>query len=204
MAPPLGRTAQGFELQIGTNHLGHRALTAPLLPLLEAASGARVVVLSSLAHRIGRIHLEDLNWKTRTYNAGLAYGQSKLANLMFALELQRRFVTAASEVWVTAAHPGYAATELQRSSGLVRFWNPIFAMKSSDGALPTLRAATDPGAQGGTYWGPSGLFEASGLPARARISSSALDEALAGKLWELSEKLTQVRFAFASGARKAS
>jgi NAD(P)-dependent dehydrogenase (short-subunit alcohol dehydrogenase family) len=194
MVPPLGRTKQGFELQFGTNHLGHFALTARLLPLLERTPGARVVVVSSGAQNFGRIVLDDLNWERRSYSAWPAYGQSKLANMLFALELQRRLIANGSKVLVTAAHPGWTATDLQRQSRVIQFFNPVFAMKAPDGALPTLRAATDPAAGGGSYWGPGRFFELSGPPVPARIPAHARDEAVAAKLFDVSETLTGVSF----------
>jgi len=126
MVPPLSRTKQGFELQFGTNHLGHFALGARLLPLLERTSGARVVVVSSSAQNLGRIDFDDLNWEHRSYSAWSAYGQSKLANMMFALELRRRLAQTGSELRVTAAHPGWTSTDLQRTSSFVRLLNPFF------------------------------------------------------------------------------
>jgi NAD(P)-dependent dehydrogenase (short-subunit alcohol dehydrogenase family) len=198
MVPPLGRTKQGFELQFGTNHLGHFALTGRLLPLLQRTPGARVVVVASTAQRAGRINLDDLNWERRSYRAWPAYGQSKLANMMFALELQRRLAASGSQVRATAAHPGWTATDLQRTTGFVRLLNPLFAMKPVDGAMPTLRAATDPSAQGGSYWGPAGLLEVSGPPVPARIPGPAQNEAVAAKLWEISESLTGVAFPLAA------
>jgi NAD(P)-dependent dehydrogenase (short-subunit alcohol dehydrogenase family) len=197
MVPPLGRTKQGFELQFGTNHLGHFALAARLLPLLERTAGARVVVVSSTAQNLGRIDFADLNWERRSYSAWPAYGQSKLANMMFALELRRRLVRAGSALRVTAAHPGWTATDLQRTSGVVRLLNPLFAMKPHDGALPTLRAATDPSAESGSYWGPSRFGEMNGPPDRARLSERAKDETVAKRLWDESEKLARVAFDFA-------
>ncbi len=202
MVPPLGRTRQGFELQFGTNHLGHFALTGHLLPRLLGTAGARVVVVSSVAQRSGRIAFDDLNWESRSYSAWSAYGQSKLANMMFALELSRRLAAAGSELRATAAHPGWTATDLQRNVGMARLFNPLFAMKPADGALPTLRAATDPSAESGSYWGPSRLFEINGPPARARIISAARDEAVAAKLWEASERLTGVSFSFGGAAAR--
>jgi NAD(P)-dependent dehydrogenase (short-subunit alcohol dehydrogenase family) len=196
MVPPLGRTKQGFELQFGTNHLGHFALVARLLPLLERGAGARVVVVSSTAQNMGRIDFDDLNWERRSYSAWAAYGQSKLANMMFALELRRRLARAGSELRVTAAHPGWTATDLQRTSGIVRLLNPLFAMKPHDGALPTLRAATDPSAESGSYWGPSRFAEMNGPPGRARVPERAKDETVAKRLWDESERLTAVAFAF--------
>jgi len=195
MVPPLGRTKQSFELQFGTNHLGHFALTAHLLPLLERTPGSRVVVVASTAQNFGKIDFDDLNWEHRTYSAWRAYSQSKLANMMFAQELQRRLAAKGSQVQVTAAHPGWTATDLQRTAGTARFLNPIFGMKPPEGALPTLRAATDPQAKGGSYWGPSGVFEMNGPPDLARISTRARDEQAAAKLFELSEKLTGASFA---------
>jgi NAD(P)-dependent dehydrogenase (short-subunit alcohol dehydrogenase family) len=204
MVPPFGRTKQGFELQFGTNHLGHFALAARLLPLLERTAGARMVVVSSTAQNMGRIDFDDLNWERRTYSAWPAYGQSKLANMMFALELRRRLARAGSELRVTAAHPGWTATDLQRTSGIVRLLNPLFAMKPHDGALPTLRAATDPSAESGSYWGPSRFAEMNGPPARARIPERAKDETVAKRLWDDSERLTRVAFSFSPVASARS
>jgi NAD(P)-dependent dehydrogenase (short-subunit alcohol dehydrogenase family) len=200
MVPPLGRTKQGFELQFGTNHLGHFALAARLLPLLERTARARVVVVSSSAQNLGRIDFDDLNWERRSYSAWSAYGQSKLANMMFALELRRRLAQVGSELRVTAAHPGWTATDLQRTSGIVRWLNPLFAMKPHDGALPTLRAATDPSAESGSYWGPSRFGEMNGPPDRARISERAKDEIIAKRLWDESERLAGIAFAFSPRA----
>ena len=204
MVPPLGRTKQGFELQLGTNHLGHFALTGRLLPLLQRTPGARIVVVSSTAQNIGRVDFDDLNWERRPYRSWSAYGQSKLANQLFALELHRRLSTAGSDVRVTAAHPGWTATDLQRTATVMRRFSPLFGMKPEGGALPTLRAATDPAAFGGSYWGPSRFFELSGPPAPARISKRARDEAVAARLWDASERLTGVPFGLlAPAARKA-
>jgi NAD(P)-dependent dehydrogenase (short-subunit alcohol dehydrogenase family) len=198
MVPPLGRTAQGFELQFGTNHLGHFALTGRLLALVLRTPGARIVVVSSTAQNFGSIEFDDLNWERRSYNAWRAYGQSKLANMLFALELQRRLGPGHGDVRVTAAHPGYTATDLQRTSSMARLLNPLFGMKPADGALPTLRAATDPTAAGGSYWGPSRFFGLNGPPAIARISRAAADQAAAARLWAVSETLTDVSFPFDS------
>lgn len=203
MVPPLSRTKQRFELQFGTNHLGHFALTARLLPLIRRTPSARVVIVSSGAQNLGRIDFNDLNWERRPYRPWLAYGQSKLANMMFALELHRRLAAAGDEARTTAAHPGWTGTDLQRNTGLVRFLNPMFSMTPADGALPTLRAATDPDAAGASYWGPSGLFEMNGPPAPARIPSHARDAAVAERLWDVSEELTGVSFALAPVRRTA-
>ena len=195
MVPPLSRTKQGFELQFGTNHLGHFALTARLFPLVARTMGARIVVVASTAQNFGRIDFDDLNWERRSYNAWRAYGQSKLANMMFTLELSRRLSASGSDVRVTAAHPGWTATDLQRTAGVARFFGPMFAMKPEGGALPTLRAAVEPDATSGSYWGPSGLFELSGPPVLARIPKGAQDDAVAARLFDVSEKLTGVSFA---------
>lgn len=194
MVPPKGQTRQGFELQLGTNHLGHFALVARLLPLLRRTAGARVVVVSSNAHHGGRIDLDDLQFERRGYRAWAAYCQSKLANLLFALELQRRLDAVGGGPLVTAAHPGWTATDLQRTMGIARLFNPLMAMRPGEGALPTLRAATDPAARGGEYFGPRGLFELRGRPERARLGARARDEATAAQLWDASERLTGVRY----------
>lgn len=200
MVPPLGRTAQGFELQLGTNHLGHFALAGHLLPLLQRTPGSRLVVVSSGAQNFGKIDFEDLNWERRPYRAWPAYCQSKLANSLFALELQRRLTAAGSHVLVTAAHPGFTATDLQRTAALVRLLNPLLAMKPADGALPTLRAATDPAATGGSYWGPARLFALNGPPEPAKFPRRARDVAVAARLWDVSEQLTGVTFPLARPA----
>jgi NAD(P)-dependent dehydrogenase (short-subunit alcohol dehydrogenase family) len=194
MVPPLGRTRQGFELQFGTNHLGHFALTARLFPLLERTPRSRIVVVASTAQNFGRIDFDDLNWERRSYRAWRAYGQSKLANMMFALELDRRLAALGIDVRVVAAHPGWTATDLQRTTGLVRFFNPLLAMKPVDGALPSLRAAVDPDARGGSYWGPSSFQEISGPPDLARIPARARDEAVSSRLFDVSERLTGLSF----------
>jgi len=195
MATPLRRTADGFELQFGTNHLGHFALTNLLL---ERVRG-RVVTVSSMGHRIGRIDLDDLNWERKRYLRWLAYGQSKLANLLFTLELQRRLSEAGSPVLATAAHPGYAATNLQFHSGsrLVDLGssvaNRLVAQDADGGALPTLFAATadlPPNA----FAGPGGFLEQRGAPKLVGRSGAALDADVARRLWDVSEELTGVRF----------
>ncbi|MEO0604281.1 MAG: oxidoreductase, partial [Myxococcota bacterium] len=159
MIPPLGRTAEGFELQFGVNHLGHFALTGLLLPVLQSTPGARVVNVSSTAHRMGQMEWDDLNWESRSYSATAAYGQSKLANLHFTFELDRRLKAAGIDVTATAAHPGWAATELQRHSGFIQFLNNFLAQSQAKGAWPTLAAATEPDATGGTYYGPRSIGE---------------------------------------------
>ncbi len=192
MAPPESQTEDGFELQFGTNHLGHFALVGHLMPLLQSTRGARIVVLSSQAHRFAKPDFEDLNWRDRRYNASRAYGASKFANLSFALELARRLDGAGPVV--TAAHPGWTETELQRHSGPVRFLNRFFAQNVEMGALPTLRAAFDPAAQPGDYFGPKGFLELRGAPVKVAPSARVLDEETAGRLWHVSEGLTGVSY----------
>lgn len=194
MVPPASRTAQGFELQFGVNHLAHFALTGALLPLLQTTEGSRVVVVSSTAAYRGVIDFDDLQFEKRGYAPWQAYGQSKLANQLFARELQRRLRSAGSSVLVTAAHPGWTVTDLQRTSGLASFLNPIFGMKPPQGALPTLRAATDPEAASGDYYGPDGFMQMRGYPVRIDMVKQAKDDGVAGRLWEVSEGLTGVRY----------
>jgi NAD(P)-dependent dehydrogenase (short-subunit alcohol dehydrogenase family) len=195
MATPLKRTADGFELQLGTNHLGHFALTNLLLPHVTG----RVVTVASGAHRSGRIDLDDLNWERKGYNRWRAYGQSKLSNLLFTLELQRRLIDAGSPLLAVAAHPGWAATNLQSrtenvlQNALMAIGNRVIAQSDEMGALPTLYAATQdlpPAA----YVGPDGFQEGRGHPTRVGRSGAASDAATARALWERSEELTGVRF----------
>jgi len=193
MATPEQRTADGFELQIGTNHLGHFALTNLLLPQITG----RVVVVSSDLHRNGKIDLDDLNWERRSYKPWTAYAQSKLANLLFVLELERRLTEAGSAVRATAAHPGYAATNLQGRTGnpisnlAGAIGNRLIAQSDTMGALPTLFAATAD-ISGGTYIGPDGFRRLRGHPAFDVPASQALDVTTARRLWDLSEQLTGV------------
>jgi NAD(P)-dependent dehydrogenase (short-subunit alcohol dehydrogenase family) len=201
MAVPEGRTADGFETQIGTNHLGHFALTGLLLGHVTD----RVVTLASGAHRMGRISLDDLNWEKRSYKRWPAYGQSKLANLLFAFELQRRLAQAGSPVRAIAAHPGWAATELQGRTGsrlqnaIASLGNLVLAQSGEQGAWPTLYAATQD-IPGGAYVGPDGRGEMRGHPHLVTPNSAATDEETARGLWELSERLTGVTFAIAPPA----
>ena len=195
MATPKGRTKDGFELQIGTNHLGHFALTGLLLDRITD----RIVTMSSAAHRMGRIDLQDLNWDHRRYQRWQAYGQSKLANLMFTYQLQRRFTAAQSNRKALAAHPGYAATNLQSHTDsiqdrLMSVTNRLVAQSAQMGALPALYAATFPTVPGGSFVGPDRLFEQRGHPKVVRSSRRSYDEAQAVALWGLSETLTGVTF----------
>jgi NAD(P)-dependent dehydrogenase (short-subunit alcohol dehydrogenase family) len=200
MIPPRGRTADGFELQFGTNHLGHFALTGLLMPRLLAAPGSRVVTMSSLAHRTGRMAFEDLQ-SERRYRAWAAYGQSKLANLLFTFELQRRLRGAGASTLALAAHPGWARTELQRHAlghGAMRALNgflaPLLSHDAAGGALPLLRAATDHAAIGGDYFGPSGFQGLKGSPVPTSVARQARDAEAGLRLWNLSERLTGVAF----------
>ncbi|MEM7604628.1 MAG: hypothetical protein AAF411_04660 [Myxococcota bacterium] len=161
---------------------------------LIATENARVVTVSSLMHRLGRIHFDDLHFRRRTYRTWPTYAQSKLANLLFALELQRWFETHGLGVRSLAAHPGWTSTELQRHTGFVQAMTRVLAMKPLDGAMPTLRAALDRNAAGGQYYGPDGFLEARGRPKPAVISAAAQDRESAARLWTLSEGLSNVRF----------
>lgn len=194
--PSREATSDGFEMQFGTNHLGHFALTGLLLDNLIGVDGSRVVTVSSVGHRImAKIHFDDLNWE-RSYNRVKAYGQSKLANLMFTYELQRRLAAKGAPTVALAAHPGFSDTELMRHlPGFIpdSLWK-VVAQPAEMGALPTLRAATDPGAQGGQYYGPDGIGEAKGNPKVVASSAQSHDEAIQRRLWAVSEELTGVIF----------
>jgi NAD(P)-dependent dehydrogenase (short-subunit alcohol dehydrogenase family) len=188
-------TADGFEMQLGTNHLGHFALTGLLLPQLQAKPGSRVVSVTSFGHKVGRMNFDDLQWK-ESYRKWLAYGRSKLANLLFIFELDRRARAAASSIVATVAHPGYANTNLQAGTSFQ--WSNFMAQPAADGALPTLYGATAPDAQGGEFFGPSGFLQQRGAPKRVRASKKAYDTETARRLWEVSEQLTGVTYNFNS------
>jgi NAD(P)-dependent dehydrogenase (short-subunit alcohol dehydrogenase family) len=197
MATPQRATAQGFELQFGTNHLGHFALVGRLLDQLKAAPAPRVVVLSSNAHKTGRINLDDLQ-SERKYARWAAYSQSKLANLMYAYEFARRATAAGSPIVVTAAHPGYAATSLQNKTEswqdhLMQVGNFLLAQSAEAGAWPTLYAATE-AVPSGTYVGPRGFAQLRGYPGAVDSTKASKDEAVAAKLWDVSEALTGVTY----------
>jgi NAD(P)-dependent dehydrogenase (short-subunit alcohol dehydrogenase family) len=203
MATPHRTTADGFELQLGTNHLGHFALAGLLLPRIQD----RVLTISSGGHRIGRIKFDDLQ-SERSYRRWAAYGQSKLANLLFMYELQRRLDAAGSTLRSVAAHPGYAATNLQSHTESIQdrimaLGNRIFAQSDEQGAWPTLYAATTPDLPGGSYVGPDGLLEQRGNPKLVGSSAAARDEATARRLWEVSEELTGVHYEFGVAAGRA-
>lgn len=193
-----GTTKDGFELQLGTNHLGHFALTGQLLDNLLPVEGSRVVTISSGAHRFGRIDFDDLQ-SERSYNRVRAYGQSKLANLLFTFELNRRLSAKGAPTIAVAAHPGGSNTELTRNLWPVLrlpiqlAWG-LLAQSAEMGALPTLRAATDPAVRGGQYYGPDGIGEQRGHPKLVGSTARARDEAVARRLWTVSEELTGVTF----------
>ena len=199
MYTPKQTTRDGFELQFGTNHLGHFALTGLLLDLLLPSPGSRVVTVSSTGHRIrAAIHFDDLQWE-RSYSRIGAYGQSKLANLLVTYELQRRLATHGGSTAAVAAHPGVSNTELIRHSpAIIRpplTWvAPLVTQKASMGALPSLRAATDPAVLGGQYYGPGGLGELRGYPRLVTSSPQSYDADIQRRLWAVSEELTGVRF----------
>jgi len=186
-------TADGFEMQLGTNHLGHYALTGLLLPQLQARPGGRVVSVTSFGHKVGRMNFDDLQWE-RSYRKWLAYGRSKLANLLFTFELDRRARAAGSTIVAAVAHPGYANTNLQ--SGTSFQWSNFMAQSAADGALPQLYAATAPDVQGGEFFGPGGFMEQRGAPKRVKAAKKAYDTESARRLWELSQQLTGVTYQF--------
>ena len=203
MALPYQQTRDGFEMQIGTNHLGHFALTGLLLEQLQAAPAGRVVTVASIAHRGTRgLNLDDLHWQRESYKKNEGYARSKLANLLFSFELNRRLQAAHSHVLAVAAHPGYAATNIVGAATegspfkrlMVQIGNAVLAQPAAMGALPTLYAATMPGVSGGDYYGPRGLFEFRGYPKKVGCKHTAQDTAVTAKLWSLSEQLTGVRY----------
>jgi NAD(P)-dependent dehydrogenase (short-subunit alcohol dehydrogenase family) len=203
MAPPRQVTVDGFELQLATNHLGHFALTGLLLERLIAAPQARVVSVSSILHRRGRIDFDDLQ-SVEHYSRFGAYGQSKLANLLFAFELDRRARAAGLSLVSVAAHPGYSSTNLQAASGgplarVLALANPLFAQSAAAGALPLLCAATS-GVEGGSYLGPDGPGERRGRPSLVGTSAAAQDRGVAQRLWEVSEALTGVTYGLSPAA----
>ena len=213
MGAPLQRTVDGFELHMGVNHLGHFALVGRLLPLLEAAAEPRVVVVASTMHRIARLKVDDLNLEQGRYERWTAYANSKLANLLHVLELQRLAELAGSRLTAVGAHPGYADTALHTTgptmqgglSGLIhglgtRVGNLLFAQPAAQGVLPQLYAASAPALPGASYWGPDGPGEQRGYPAPAARSARAKDPALAAALWQVSQDLTGVTYDLGRGA----
>ncbi len=202
MIPPKSTTADGFELQFGTNHLGHFAYTGLVLDALTSTPGSRIVVVSSLAHRDGQMRWDDLQWE-RSYNRMAAYSQSKLANLLFTFELDRRLRLADVPTIALAAHPGVSSTELARHipganlPGVKQALGALLAVtlnSAADGALPSLRAATDPDAMGGAYYGPDGFREMRGDPVLVMPAGRAVREPDWARLWAISEELTGVTY----------
>lgn len=203
MRIPYRKTTDGFEMQFGVNHLGHFALTGLLLPVLLQTECARVVTVSSSRHRSGHINFDDLNMEN-SYSAARAYSQSKLANLLFAFELQRRLVELDSNTISVAAHPGYSATNLalvapMMEKSRLRKWlyqlgNRYLAQPAEQGALPLLFASTDPGVQGAEFFGPDGWKEMTGFPQRVTAIPEAYDPQIADRLWAVSEALTGVKY----------
>ena len=193
MIPPYTQTVQGFELQFGTNHLAHFALTGLLLPLLTATESSRVVTVSSIVHHFARIDFDDLQHEKR-YIPWEAYGQSKVANLLFCYELQRRLEAQGHPTTSTAAHPGVASTGIGRESAMMNTAIPLFSQSAEAGAWPTLQAATDEAINGGSYWGPSWFFQMIGAPKQVRSNRHSRDLNTASKLWACSQELTGVRF----------
>ncbi len=187
------QTADGFEMQLGTNHLGHFALTGLLLPQLQAQGGGRVVNVTSFGHKVGKMNFDDLQWE-RSYRKWLAYGRSKLANLLFTFEFDRRARAAGSNVIASVAHPGYANTNLQAGTSFA--WSNFMAQPAADGALPQLYGATAPDVQSGEFFGPSGFLEQRGAPKRVKAAKKAYDVDDARRLWEVSEELAGVTYKF--------
>ncbi len=194
MMPPMRQeTEDGFEIQFGTNHLGHFALTLLVIDRLCATEESRVVNISSSAQNSGKLDLDDLQWTTRPFRRMASYGASKIANMLFTLELQRRFGEAGVFTIATSARPGWTATNLQRASLLFRMLNPIFGMRPWQGALPSLYAAVAEGAEPGGYYGPHGLGNLRGYPVPNKPATVSSDGELAARLWALSERLVDLR-----------
>lgn len=203
MAIPYSRTREGFEMQFGVNHLGHFLLSSRLWPLLSKTPGSRLVQLSSLAHKFGKIRFEDIHWEKK-YSKWGAYGMSKLANLLFIQELSKRIKTSGSDVISAAAHPGYASTDLQAKGAkmegkkvgayLFTLANRLVAQSAARGALPSLYAACAEGVRQGGYFGPDGTLRLKGRPASDRPAKGKMDAEVGERLWELSESLTGVDF----------
>jgi NAD(P)-dependent dehydrogenase (short-subunit alcohol dehydrogenase family) len=194
MMCPYSKTEDGFEIQMGVNHLGHFALTGLLMPLLMRTKGSRVVATSSIAHKSGYINFDDINWEARKYKTTKAYSDSKLANLYFMYELASKFKGDENAPTVTTSHPGWTKTELDRHSGLASFIGNIVAQTVEMGTLPTLRAATDLDAKSGDYFGPAGVMEMRGHPVLVPSTELARNTENAKKLWNMSEQLTGVNY----------
>ena len=193
MVPPFSKTKDGFELQFGANHLGHFALTGLLMPHIRATPWARIINVSSGAHRMGKLEFGNLQAE-KGYKPWAAYGQSKLANLLFMRQLNVYFDREQIDALAAAAHPGYTGTNLQSTSGVFKYLNPVLGQKPEMGALPTLYAATAPDIKPNDYYGPDGFQEMRGYPEKVSMSADAQNSALAERLWRVSEKLTGVRY----------
>ena len=204
MMCPKASTADGFDIQVGTNHFGHFALTALLFPLLCAAKHSRLVVVSSIAHKMAKINLDDVNWTTRKYDKNKAYFESKLANTLFAYEYVKRFSSQPNAPRLTLGHPGWTSTGLQQHVSYLPLLNKFFAQAPKDGALPTLRAATDETAVNGDFFGPANFFELRGHPVHVSASSESKNQADGERLWSISEDLTDVSFAMPTPTQVAS
>lgn len=192
--PPYSKTADGFELQFGTNHLGHFALTGLLIEVIKDTRDSRIVTVSSAAHQYGKLDFHDLNWTKRSYKAWKAYGDSKIANLYFTYQLDRKLKKNCNGTLAAASHPGWTRTELQRHSGLASFLNRFFAQDIDMGALPTLYAAVGPDVKSGDYFGPSGFKGMKGYPNKVESNELSHNDAIAKRLWDVSEELTGVKF----------
>jgi len=194
MMCPYSQTKDNFEIQMGTNHLGHFALTGHLMPLLKQTEGSRVVATSSMAHKMGNIDFSDLNWESRKYKPSKAYSDSKLGNIYFMNYLAEKSKSETNFPVVTAAHPGWTGTDLQRHSGMMRFMNIFFAQSPEMGILPSLRAAFDQDAKPGDYFGPRKMMEMRGYPVKVKTSKLAQVNVNVAKLWEMSEEMTGIKY----------
>lgn len=196
MACPFTRTKDGLEIQIGTNHFGHFALTALLFPLLKSTFDSRVVSVSSALHKYGKIDFDDINWGKRKYKTWNAYADSKIANLYFAFHLNKNLVERKITVKSVAAHPGVAITELQRHKSSIKILTKLFGQRAEMGALPLIYAAAGSNVSGGDFFGPDGFNEIRGFPKKVNATSRAKEEAISQKLWRVSQSLTNVNFEF--------
>jgi NAD(P)-dependent dehydrogenase (short-subunit alcohol dehydrogenase family) len=195
MMTPYSKTKDGFEIQMGTNHLGHFALTGLLMPILLSTKNSRLVATSSVAHKQGDIDFTDINWETRAYQTNKAYADSKLANLYFIYELTRKYEGNKNSPMFTVAHPGGTNTELgKHMNGITRLLFRLITQKVEMGTLPTLRAATDVNAQSSDYFGPKNFFEMNGSPVKVKANKMAQNETKAKKLWDISEELTGIKY----------
>jgi NAD(P)-dependent dehydrogenase (short-subunit alcohol dehydrogenase family) len=194
MMCPYSKTEDGFEIQMGVNHLGHFALTGLLMPLLKQTKKSRVVATASIAHKSGNINFEDINWEKRKYATTKAYSDSKLANLYFAYELARKLKNEPNAPMIVAAHPGWTKTELDRHSGVVAFLSNMIAQTAEMGTLPTLRAAVDADLKSGDYIGPVKFMEMRGYPVVVKSNAMSYDTTKAKQLWDMSEEMTGVKY----------